>query len=156
MMAVQAASKRMSVKMLFSFLVLVIALAAKERTYGQAVVYIVRHAEKAGNSGDVDLSEQGVKRANALAKLLKEANIAGIYTSQWKRTKQTAMPLASQRQIDPVAVPDGDPQITYDRIRADHPQGAVLVVGHSDTIKPLIQKWASDADLVIQGQEYEN
>ncbi len=47
----------------------------------EPVIVIVRHAEKAANGGnDPDLSSAGRARADALARILKDAGITAIFT----------------------------------------------------------------------------
>ena len=68
----------------------------------QSTVFVVRHAERAdaGSAGagmmanDPDLAEAGRARAESLATALKDAGITAIYATQFKRTQQTAAPLA--------------------------------------------------------------
>src|SRR5205085_354526 len=72
---------------------------------GQSTIFIVRHAEKAQGGGDDPvLSEAGQARAESLANLLKDAGISAIYTSEVKRTQQTAAPLARTLHLDPTIV----------------------------------------------------
>ena len=52
-------------------------------------IYLVRHAEKQGDA----LTPTGQLQASKLAALLKDAGITTIYTSQFERTKLTALPL---------------------------------------------------------------
>ena len=123
--------------------------------FGQSVVYIVRHAEKEAGTGDVSLSEAGRKRAQALAALLKSARIQGIYTSDARRTRETAEPLATD-DVPIVAIDHGDPAVTAQRIRADHKSDAVLVVGHSNTIEKLLQQWAPEGSFTVADTEFDN
>ena len=60
-------------------------------------MFLVRHAERA-DAGmaaakmagrDPDLSDAGKARANALAAMLKDARITAIFTTEYKRTRQT-------------------------------------------------------------------
>ena len=68
----------------------------------QHTVFLVRHAERADTTPgaarrwptDPDLSDAGRARAESLAAALKDAKITAIYTTEFKRTQQTAAPLA--------------------------------------------------------------
>lgn len=75
-------------------------------------IYLVRHAERAAISGrvptDTGLSHEGQARAQALASLLKDAGIAAIYTSEYRRTQETAAPLAKSLGIRPEVIPADD------------------------------------------------
>jgi broad specificity phosphatase PhoE len=53
-------------------------------------LYLVRHAEKAGDSKDPPLSACGSAQAAALATLLGQLDIPSLYHSGYQRTKQTA------------------------------------------------------------------
>lgn len=106
------------------------------------VVLIVRHAERAPGSGDVQISDAGRARAQALADLGKEAGVSAIITTQLQRTRQTAAPLAEALGITPVVIntqPDvakhaGDVANTV-RQQAGR---TVLVVGHSNTVPAIV------------------
>src|SRR5205823_820783 len=74
----------------------------------QEAVFLVRHAEKADLSKDAALSAAGEARARALAERLREAGVTAIYTSEYRRTKQTAQPLARALGIAPREHPAGD------------------------------------------------
>src|SRR5437667_9313152 len=71
----------------------------------QPIVVIVRHAEKAANGGnDPDLSSAGQARANELARILKDSGITAIFTSEFKRTQETAAPAATATHVTPTVV----------------------------------------------------
>jgi broad specificity phosphatase PhoE len=59
-------------------------------------IYIVRHGESEGNlnksyqSPDTSLSNKGIKEAHILAKRLKDLSIDFIYSSNFKRARQTS------------------------------------------------------------------
>ena len=56
-------------------------------------IYLVRHAEKAAGD-DPDLTVVGRARADILANELKQAGLTAIYSTDTRRTRQTALPIA--------------------------------------------------------------
>ncbi len=57
-------------------------------------IILVRHGEKASQTGDTKLSEKGLARALALAESLRDIHLQKIYVSQFLRTQETAAPIA--------------------------------------------------------------
>src|SRR5262245_7501052 len=73
------------------------------------VVLVVRHAEKASPTApDPSLSTAGRARARALAHVAGAASVDAIYVTQFKRTKETAAPLASELRLVPIEHPAAD------------------------------------------------
>ena len=105
-------------------------------------VYLVRHAEKGTQpAADPPLTAAGGARAQALVGVLADAGIRSVITTHLLRTRDTGRPLAERLGITPqvlrVAGPATDhAQAVAAAVRA-LPAGAVLVVGHSNTV-PLI------------------
>jgi broad specificity phosphatase PhoE len=132
--------------------VLTILLLA-DSSKAQSVIYIVRHAEKE-LTGDQPLTEAGKNRAQALAGLLKNAHIKAIYTSDALRTQQTAQPLATALSIGLNKIPNGDAGKTYESALHDHWNDAILIVGHTDTIPDLLNKWAANAHITIDDADF--
>lgn len=109
------------------------------------VVLVVRHAEKvADGSADPELSEAGLKRAQALADVAAEAGVAAVYTTQFKRTRETARPLAERLKIPAVVVEatrenaKTHPAALAKQVLAKHAGQTVLVVGHSNTVPQIV------------------
>ena len=100
----------------------------------------MRHAEKAqDNPADPSLSEAGRRRALALATRLREEPLTAVYATQWLRTRQTAAPAADARGLPVRTYDAGEPAGELAaRLRRDHRAGAVLVVGHSNTVPDLV------------------
>ena len=90
-------------------------------------VVLVRHADHAAGGADPGLSPAGVHRAGVLARILADAGITAIFTSDLRRTKETAKPLAHQLGIIPVVIAD-DVTAAANQIKAAGKR--VLVVGH--------------------------
>ena len=84
-------------------LILLLALSA-EICYAQdtlTTIILVRHAEKGfDEDGDPSLTEEGKERALELSRILKEEKIDGIFTTPFKRTRETIEPLASIKNIE--------------------------------------------------------
>jgi broad specificity phosphatase PhoE len=95
----------------------------------QPVVVIVRHAEKPANGGnDPDLSSAGRARAEALARILKDSGITAIFTSEFKRTQETAAPTATSSHVTPTVVAAKDTAALVAKLRQLN--GNALGVGH--------------------------
>jgi hypothetical protein len=75
-------------------------------------VIILRHAEKAGDSGNVDLSDAGKERARFLAKVCGSSGLAALYgvTSQGAdfRVRKTLKPIARPIDLEPTILLDPD------------------------------------------------
>jgi broad specificity phosphatase PhoE len=113
-----------------------------QRTAGDKLVFIVRHAEKANaTEQDPPLSEAGRARAVALAAALRDAGVSDVLVTPRKRTHETAAVLVEARQLTAHVVPFGasTPEHTTAVAAAvrEAKGNAVLVVGHSNTV-PLI------------------
>jgi broad specificity phosphatase PhoE len=127
----------------------------------QQTVFVVRHAERAdgGQAGsttgnDPDLSEAGRARAASLATALKDAKIAAIFTTELKRTQQTAAPLAKVLGVTPTIVPSKDTAALVARVKTA--TGNVLVVGHSNTIPEIAKGLGVSTPIPIADADYDN
>jgi broad specificity phosphatase PhoE len=117
-------------------------------------VVIVRHAEKASTGGrDLELSPAGNARAEKLGRMLKDAGITAIFTSELKRTKQTAAPIAASLGIEPAVVAAKDTAELVEKLRAVH--GNALVVGHGNTIPELATALGVKTPLNISEDDYD-
>jgi broad specificity phosphatase PhoE len=120
----------------------------------QSTIFIVRHAEKADATKDPDLSEVGRARAEALAKMLKDTNITAVYATEFKRTQQTATPLAKALSITITTLPAKDNAALLAKLRAS--TGNALVAGHGDTIPALIKALGISDPINIGENDYDN
>lgn len=124
------------------------------------MVIVVRHAERADGGAsmapatDPELSEAGKARAQKLAAMLGDAGIVAIYTTQYRRTKDTATPLGDKIGVTYEAVPSGDMAGLIAKIKS-HKSGAVLVVGHSNTV-PVIVKALGGSSVTVADDEYDS
>lgn len=108
------------------------------------VIYLVRHAEKCEAEGsNPRLTEAGRARAELLKRILTDAPIAAVYTTPFNRTRETAAPVAEAHGIEPT---DVSPRSQFNgelaRVLRESYAAAALVVGHSNTIPPLVNSLA--------------
>jgi photosystem II stability/assembly factor-like uncharacterized protein/broad specificity phosphatase PhoE len=123
------------------------------------IVVLVRHAEKASASGDPGLTSDGEARARALADALQRFRLDGVVVSQYRRTQATASPAAIARGLVPVVVPVGTTVAAHAdsvaaAVRRFPPRSAVLVVGHSNTLGPIIAALGGPATSDLCDAEY--
>jgi broad specificity phosphatase PhoE len=115
-------------------------------------VILVRHADPAAGGVDPALSPAGVHRAAVLAKMLADAGITAIFTSDLRRTKDTAKPIGQLLGIVPVAIAN-DSTAAANQIKAAGKR--VLVVGHSNTVPEFIKKLGGPASVMISATEFD-
>ena len=111
------------------------------------LVILVRHAEKA----DVPA---GDPRAKSLASMLKDVNLTAIFSTDTKRTRQTAEPVAKRFGLTVQVYDPKDAAGLVDRVKAA--AGAVLVVGHSNTIPEALKRLAPAHEVTIPETEFDN
>jgi len=102
------------------------------------VYYLIRHAEKDRSTPDKDpgLTEEGLKRANNWAKILNEKEIDLVFSTDYKRTQQTALPIASTNKLEILSY---DPRNLYsDDFKTQTKGKTVLIVGHSNTTPAFV------------------
>ncbi len=118
------------------------------------VVYLVRHAEKSEiNPSDPGLSEAGQTRAAVLTHLLKDAPLDAVWSTDTRRTRNTAAAVAEAADL---AVELYDPRgiaAFAESLKARG--GRHLVVGHSNTTPGLVEALGGDPGSGIVDPEYD-
>ncbi len=108
--------------------------------YAQTTVILTRHAEKAANDPkDPDLSEAGVLRAKALAAFLVNQPVVLLYTTPYKRTRQTLEPLALSKEKPITEYNPAFPQVLADAVKAMENK-TVVIAGHSNSVPDLVNR----------------
>jgi broad specificity phosphatase PhoE len=129
----------------------------------QKLVFVVRHAERAdaGSSAapamaaDPLLSAIGEARAAKLASMLADSGIKAMFCTEYKRTQDTAKPLAAKLGLTVQSLPAADTAGLVSKIKAGHSADIVLVVGHSNTV-PAVLKAFGGPEVTIGDNEYDN
>ena len=128
------------------FLLALLAMAGARSASAQATfIVLVRHAEKAtGGGNDPALSPAGKARAEALAAVVAQSEIQHILVTEYRRTSETAALVTAATQLIPHVIRVGDMRASEHAMAVaaaldSLPAGtAALVVGHSNTILPII------------------
>lgn len=116
-------------------------------------IYLTRHAEKQHDaSGDPCLTKMGLRRAENIAKFLQSKNISAIYSTNYKRTMETA--LATAKLLD-IEIKHYDPNKLKELSeRLKKLSANILVVGHSNTTPAMVELLGGDAHGGIKENEY--
>jgi broad specificity phosphatase PhoE len=145
-----------------SMLAFIIGVLAAVPVAAQPTVFLVRHAERADASpgaaptmsADPDLSEAGRARAESLAAMLRDAKITAIFTTEFKRTQQTAAPLAKAIGVTVTIVTSKNAADLVTQVQAS--KGSVLVVGHSNTVPEVIKALGVPTPVTIADDEFDS
>lgn len=116
------------------------------------MIYLVRHGEKAAGK-DPELTAQGRLRAQNIATLLHRAGIQAIFSTPTMRTLQTAQPLAARLKLPVQQYAAETPKALVDKVKSL--RGAVLVVGHSNTLSELVTLFGGAPGTEIADDEYD-
>lgn len=132
-------------KIFFLSLVVILSFSCKSDKKEESIInsktsvyYLIRHAEKDRTtpSKDPKLTEKGLKRAANWANIFEEIDFDLIYSTDYKRTQQTALPTALEKKL---VIQSYDPDNLYNQIFKGKTKGkTVLVVGHSNTTPILV------------------
>src|SRR5262249_29364810 len=89
-----------------AILLWVIALFAPCSSHGATTVILLRPAEKATQPPEAPpLTAAGRARANVLADALADSGVGAIFVTQFRRTAETAAPLAARVHIQLQVIP---------------------------------------------------
>jgi 2,3-bisphosphoglycerate-dependent phosphoglycerate mutase len=106
-------------------------------------VFLIRHADVDysidPSDPDPDLTLQGELRANELANGLSKVEIDAIFSTDTSRTKGTVTPLSVSQGVSITIY--GDLDLLVNQIQEDYVGEEVVIVGHSNTVVPTIEKF---------------
>lgn len=104
-------------------------------------VLAVRHAEAAATTPDEPdpgLTAAGAQRARALDRLLAAAGVTHLFSSEYRRTRDTLAPFAERLSLEIEAHPARERDALAATLRALPPGSVALVAGHSNTVPALV------------------
>lgn len=131
--------------------------SCKQAGMQPVAVYLVRHGEKStaeADNRDPALNAAGRQRAEQLAQVLSAQQLQGIFTTDYRRTRETAAPVAAKQQI---AVTEYDPRALAEfASKLCQGSGTSLVVGHSNTTPQLVALLGGEPGTAIdEASEYD-
>jgi broad specificity phosphatase PhoE len=132
----------------FLLLAMIGANSCNRAPQNPTTVLIVRHAEKASDADDSPLNEAGVQRAQKLMQLAEDYGVQAIYSSQFKRNRDTAQPLSDKLKIPVTEMsvnlqnPSDYGKLLAKDILEKHAGQTIVVVGHGNTIASTIEALA--------------
>jgi len=121
---------------ILALLICLAAVAGSGNADDEYTLYLVRHAEKLPDDGeDPGLTDAGKQRSGQMAGWLHDKDIGEIWSSDYRRSRDTAAPLAAMlgqelNLYDPHDLPELVRQLRNHRHNA-------LIVGHSNTTPDL-------------------
>jgi len=154
--------RRRRVQILVLYTAIAIGLAWFFESQATTTMIFVRHAEKAATpADDPSLTEAGRRRVAELTRQLEDADVVAgidaIYSSPFRRTLETAEPLAERLDLEIQRYDPTDNDAVLERILKEHKGEVVLVVGHSNTLPSLIADLGASKNVPpIADNEYDN
>jgi phosphohistidine phosphatase SixA len=139
--------------LLYAFIV---ALGSAQIARAQEAIFVVRHAERLDQSSDSPLSPDGAGRANRLRDMLRSAGVTHVFTTDLRRTIDTAKPLADALGVVPQQLPGAEVRALAARLATLKPHDRALVVGHSNTVPELLRALDVTTPVTIADAEYDN
>lgn len=140
--------------------VIAVLVLAPALASAQQLVIVVRHAERADGGSmaatkqtDPLLSAEGEARAARLAAMLAESGIKAIFATEYKRTQDTAKPIAERLGVKVQTHKGQDTAGLVSMLKSTHAKDVVLVVGHSNTVPDVIKALGGPA-FTIPDDEY--
>lgn len=140
--------------LLLSLVILSTGVSLADDEPANTTVILVRHAEKNRSDprdNDPRLTDEGHARAATLAHVLGEVDIDVVYATPYRRTRDTAKPLAKRLGLDLEKAAVGNHgKVMSRRIRERHAGQTVVVVGHSNTTPDLARDLGVDHPPIIE------
>jgi len=127
----------MRVQLLFlSLLMCSVSSTGMAEQQNSFTLYLVRHAEKqADGSRDPALTDAGKRRAEQLATWFQDKNLEDVWSSDYRRTRDTVAPLVADSGLELSIYDPRELQALAGTLLDKHHNA--LVVGHSNTTPEL-------------------
>lgn len=119
-------------------LILIFSIQFSESKAQTTTYYFIRHSEKIDNSENPDLSEKGKIRAENWKNIFSETKFDAVYSTDFKRTIQTATPILNSRNLNAIIyIPK---TIDIELFKSETKNKTILIVGHSNSTPEFVNK----------------
>jgi 2,3-bisphosphoglycerate-dependent phosphoglycerate mutase len=154
--------RRRRIQAIIIYTGIAIGLAWFFESQATTTIIFVRHAEKEMNAGDnPGLSDAGRRRVAELTRQLVDADVVAgidaIYATPFRRSQETAQPLAEALSLEINSYDAADRETVLETILKKHKGKIILVIAHSDTLPELIANLGASKKVPpIDEMEYDN
>lgn len=128
---------------------------ADGRAPATTTIVVVRHAEKAADGDDPDLTDIGRARAELLAKTLRSLPVRAVFTTPFARTRATVAPLCRDKKLEPVPLPAAEIKGLVTRVMKENLGQTVLLCGHSNTVPAIVKAFGVREPVAIADDEFD-
>jgi len=154
--------RRRRIQAVIIYVAIAVGLAWFFESQATTTIIFVRHAEKSdAGAEDPGLSEAGRRRVAELTRQLVDADVVAgvdaIYSTPFRRTRETVQPLADALGLDINIYDPSDNEAVLETILKRHKGKIILVVAHSNTVPTLIADLGASKKVPpIAEDEYDN
>ena len=132
---------------------LFVSLMITQHSFADNTIYLTRHAEKMSTGKNPELDAIGQFRTKNIAAMLSSVGITHIFSTDYNRTKQTATPLAKYLNLEIQIYNPADLNDFAEKLKKI--DGAILVVGHSNTTPQLTTLLSGKEIMPMQEKDYD-
>lgn len=139
----------------FLALALLAPLASLRAQEAPLTVFIVRHAEKGPENPDPSLTDAGRRRAEELARVLKDVHVTALFASEFKRTQETLVPLAKATGLVTMPVGAGKMDDLVAMLRGLPAGSRAVVASHSNLVHLIVERLSGQKVPPLTDQDYD-
>ena len=121
----------------------------------KSFLILINHVETDTIGLDPGLSGAGERRAQKLGTLLQKTSVSHYYTTHFRRTYLSLLPLIERRPGEITRYEPDDQKLFADQLLLKKEQTS-LVVGHDDTLPELLDLIWEGKEVPLSSNEYDN
>jgi 2,3-bisphosphoglycerate-dependent phosphoglycerate mutase len=146
----------MKTKLILFLSVIVMVLSCEiQNKENSTTYYLIRHAEKENDgTKNPHLSKKGLERVEKLKIFFANKKIDAVYSTDYWRTKETAIPIA---EINSLSIELYNPDsLKIDSLIKKDKHKNVLIVGHSNTTPFLVNEILNESKYQVISEDVYN